>query len=92
MELSDAANQDNHAKRTKNTHESEHKEEDSDDDIDALRRRRKQASPIGDFIYMGGDRVRSKDWPVATVSAVMIIAPSITTIIFTYGFSFLSLP
>ena len=37
---------------------------------------RKQTSIIGDYNYLGGDKVRSKDFPIVFLSIFMIGAPS----------------
>ena len=42
---------------------------------------RGKTSEIGDFKYLGGERVKSKDFPISLISVFMIGAPSLLYLI-----------
>lgn len=62
---------------------------DSDEDFEQggtnyRSRRTKPKSIIGDFTYMGKDKVRSKEYAVLIASVLLIGIPSVLTAIFMY--------
>ena len=63
-------------------HEGSKEDDNSDDeDYNYLRSRRPQKSAIGDFAYLGGDRVRSKDFKITFLSVGLIVLPSLLYLI-----------